>query len=111
MNDSQLHYFQKLLQEKQEQLEETLKTLVDSARPVDLNTPQGRLSRMDAIEKQQMNLHGKKQAEQLVLQIGSALERIKSGDYGICLKCEEEISDKRLRAKPEAPFCLNCQQG
>ncbi len=37
-----------------------------------------------------------------------ALLRIDRGTYGACVKCGEAISDKRLRARPEAALCLAC---
>lgn len=42
--------------------------------------------------------------------IEEALDRIKAGDYGICLSCEEPIPAKRLEALPWAKFCVTCQQ-
>lgn len=41
--------------------------------------------------------------------IVTALERIKSGDYGVCLGCEKEIGKKRLDAVPWTPLCIACQ--
>ena len=38
-----------------------------------------------------------------------ALEKIEDGAYGICEACEEAISIKRLKAIPDAPYCLTCQ--
>jgi len=40
--------------------------------------------------------------------INLALEKINKDDYGKCEKCEEEISEERLKAVPEARFCLKC---
>ena len=42
--------------------------------------------------------------------INEALDRIESGDYGVCLSCEEEIADKRLKALPWARYCVSCQE-
>ena len=42
--------------------------------------------------------------------IEEALDRIQSGDYGICLSCEEPIPDKRLQALPWARYCVSCQE-
>ncbi len=42
--------------------------------------------------------------------IDEALERIKEDDYGICLDCDEDISEKRLKAVPWARYCLDCQE-
>ena len=41
--------------------------------------------------------------------IFKALEKIEEGSYGICESCEEEIPIKRLRAIPDAKFCIACQ--
>ena len=41
--------------------------------------------------------------------IQEALERLNSGDYGICLACEEPIPPKRLRAVSWARYCVKCQ--
>ncbi|HLK65221.1 MAG TPA: TraR/DksA family transcriptional regulator [Bryobacteraceae bacterium] len=45
-----------------------------------------------------------------LMQVGAALERIEDGEFGICLDCEEPISDKRLAAVPWAAYCLHCQE-
>ena len=41
--------------------------------------------------------------------IEDALERIDSGDYGICEMCEEEIAPERLEALPFTRLCVSCQ--
>ena len=42
--------------------------------------------------------------------IEEALDRLDSGDYGICLSCEEPIPAKRLRAVSWARYCVRCQE-
>ena len=42
--------------------------------------------------------------------IEEALDRIASGDYGVCLSCEEAIPEKRLQALPWARYCVACQE-
>jgi RNA polymerase-binding transcription factor len=41
--------------------------------------------------------------------VEEALDRLDSGDYGICLACEEPIAPKRLRALSWARYCVTCQ--
>ena len=41
-------------------------------------------------------------------QIALALERIKSGTYGICQECGVSIKDARLEAVPYAVRCTKC---
>ena len=40
--------------------------------------------------------------------IDAALARIDAGTYGICLKCDEPISDERLAVVPDAALCKSC---
>ena len=42
--------------------------------------------------------------------IEEALDRLDSGDYGICLSCEEPIPAKRLHAVSWARYCVRCQE-
>jgi DnaK suppressor protein len=42
--------------------------------------------------------------------IEEALDRLKSGDYGVCLSCEGPIPPKRLIAIPWARYCVPCQE-
>lgn len=41
-------------------------------------------------------------------QIDDALRRIELGNYGICERCEQPISNERLRAVPHARICRGC---
>lgn len=107
----ELEKYKKLLIERREKFEEMLDGLKSSSKPVDLQEPIGRLSRMDAIQQQQMALNSRKKAELSLKQIEQALKRIDKGDYGICLSCEEEIPHNRLSAVPESPFCTQCSNG
>ena len=43
--------------------------------------------------------------------VETALDRIAGGTYGCCLRCDEEISMKRLTALPYAFLCITCQEG
>ena len=38
-----------------------------------------------------------------------ALHRVDTGTYGVCTDCGEKIPAARLRAKPEAIRCVECQ--
>lgn len=46
-----------------------------------------------------------------VVGIDDALARVKNGTYGTCQNCGEAIGDKRLNVKPDAVFCIKCQNG
>lgn len=46
---------------------------------------------------------------QMVADIDQALLRIEEGSYGICARCGEQISERRLEAMPAARYCAPCQ--
>ena len=83
-----------------------------AAKPVELDqSAVGRVSRMDAMQSQAM-VHATRRTMQLQLtQCNNALRAIEGGEYGLCRKCEEPVGIKRLRVKPEVPFCMECQRG
>jgi DnaK suppressor protein len=45
----------------------------------------------------------------LIRKIERSLHDIENGDYGLCEHCEEDISVKRLKARPTARFCIDCK--
>ena len=45
----------------------------------------------------------------LLSKIDAALEKIKSGEYGECVNCGEDIGVKRLKARPVAELCIECK--
>ncbi|MEZ4392212.1 MAG: TraR/DksA C4-type zinc finger protein [Polyangiales bacterium] len=42
--------------------------------------------------------------------IGRALAKIDEGEFGLCEECGEEISLKRLEARPESQLCIRCKE-
>ena len=94
-------------------LECELRALIDTSReaakPVDLDQPIGRVSRIDAIQQQNMVQASRRAAELRLQQVASALRRLDADEYGDCLQCGEAIGDARLEARPEAPLCIECQ--
>lgn len=43
--------------------------------------------------------------------VTTALEKIATGNYGICEKCGKEIEQERLSVAPEAKLCIKCNEG
>jgi DnaK suppressor protein len=42
--------------------------------------------------------------------IQEALKRIERGEFGECIRCGEDINEKRLAAVPWATMCISCQE-
>ncbi len=45
----------------------------------------------------------------LLAKIDEAIEKIDNGTYGICEACGEEISIRRLDARPVTTMCIECK--
>ncbi len=44
-----------------------------------------------------------------VRDIDAALERMDKGVYGLCMRCEEEISARRMEVRPFSRYCVDCK--
>ncbi len=42
--------------------------------------------------------------------IDLAIEKLEQGTFGICEDCGEDISVKRLEARPETTLCIRCKE-
>ena len=73
----------------------------------------GRVSRIDAIQQQQMAAAGLRRAKQRLQRVQAAIERYDEDpeSYGICPFCEEEIRFRRLKAFPDIVQCVQCASG
>ena len=111
LTEMQMTELRSALTALEKELVDSLSSNEQSSKPVDLGLSIGRLSRMDAMQQQQMAMAQKQRKEQQRQQIRAALRRIDDGVYGECLNCGEDISYPRLKIKPEAPLCMDCQRG
>lgn len=109
LTDAQRAELAEDLRTLQAQLRAVLEVSEDASRPVDLESPIGRVSRMDAIQQQKMSAAGREANKVRLSQVGRALGALDREEYGDCAGCGEPIGFRRLKVKPEAPFCIECQ--
>jgi DnaK suppressor protein len=97
--------FSRLLQEKEQSLLELLRqrdtiTIEKAADEVDaLQLAQGREVAIETLHR----------ISWLLQSVRAARDRLADGSFGICLRCDEKISLKRLNAVPWAAYCVACQ--
>jgi DnaK suppressor protein len=97
------------LEALRDELDALLASTAEGVRPVDVDQPIGRVSRVDAMQQQSMLSANRAAAQRRRQQVEAALRRIEDGDYGDCASCGDEIDPRRLEARPEAPLCVVCQ--
>lgn len=101
--------FREQLQRRLAELERLNKQSATSRESVTLDQSRmGRLSRMDAMQNQQMAAETARRRTIEIQRVKSALLRIDNGAFGYCIQCDEEISPKRLEHNPAAPTCIHC---
>ena len=111
MNDKKIEQFRQQLLSLRSALQEMDETYKETGATVELDqTRVGRLSRMDAMQAQQMALESSRRRQHQLLKIEGALSRIKSDEYGYCFVCGEEIVTQRLAADPTSTRCIACAE-
>jgi DnaK suppressor protein len=70
----------------------------------------GRVSRMDAMQHQEMAKESGRRRQAELVRIRLALQRIDNGEYGYCLRCDELIALARLEIDPAATLCIQCAE-
>ena len=90
-----------------------LRALRDSSRelraPVTLDQQSvGRLSRVDAMQQQSMDLAKEERRAKRLAILAAALKRMDEDEFGYCLKCGEDIPPARLDVDPAVTLCIDC---
>ena len=109
MNKKKLESFRKLLNERLDELLEQAYETVDSMSDQKGNLPDPS-DRATLESDRNFPLRIRDRERKLIGKIKDALERIDNGTYGICEECGEEISEKRLRARPVTTLCIDCKK-
>ncbi|MSN96653.1 RNA polymerase-binding protein DksA [Campylobacter sp. FMV-PI01] len=110
MKKSDLDYFKKILIDKKEQIikninycSRDLKELMHSATSDELDA-----ASINTDTNLEYCIATQQQKELQDIEI--SLEKINNNSYGICEMCEDDIDIARLKAKPNAKFCIICKE-
>ncbi len=109
MEEEQLSHFQQLLLSRRDELRRREAEGSEATDTVELDQQSvGRLSRMDALQAQQMAHETVRRRRRELARIEQALLRLDSGDYGYCLGCGADIDPRRLELDPSHTHCVSC---
>lgn len=110
LSEAELDTFRQELVEEKQSLLVGAAELHEQAQPVELDQQnQGRVSRIDAIQHQHMAQASEQHMVEHIAKIDAALKRIDADDFGLCHQCDEPIAKARLKAMPDAFYCVDCQ--
>ena len=111
MNDAEIEQARQQLLRMKEELQQLGDMARETGNTVELDQARvGRLSRMDALQGQQMALETARRRQQQLQKIEGALRRIDSGEYGDCFVCGEAIDARRLSVDPTSTRCVECTE-
>jgi len=108
MKKKDVEYFKKLLNEQLEELLNQADDTVSGMTDPKENFPDP-TDRASLESDRNFMLRIRDREHKLIKKIKKALERIEKGTFGICESCGEEISVKRLKARPVTSHCIECK--
>ncbi|NOZ65533.1 MAG: TraR/DksA family transcriptional regulator [Alphaproteobacteria bacterium] len=104
--------YKQQLQDDKIALQNLITLAGDESNAVELDQSKlGRLSRMDALQKQAMSQEVNRRRQIELTRINAALLRIEEDEFGYCITCGEEIELQRLALNPSLPQCGKCAAG
>ena len=110
MNSKDLKRFKKMLEDsKAALLENARKTLMEESN-FDTDDLPDEIDLASSEYAQSMVFRLRDREKFLLKKIERALLRIEEGSFGICERCEEDISPKRLEARPVTTLCIRCKE-
>ena len=110
MNSKDLKRFKKMLEEsKKALLMNARKTLMEESN-FDTDDLPDEIDLASSEYTQSMIFRLRDREKFLLKKIERALQRMESGTFGICERCEDEISPKRLEARPVTTLCIRCKE-
>ncbi|MCK5799200.1 MAG: TraR/DksA C4-type zinc finger protein [Deltaproteobacteria bacterium] len=110
MKKKDLKRFRGILNQKRDDLLKNAKRTLDhdmsvetDDRPDDMD-----LASSEYLQSFTFRLRGREKV--FLKKIDLAVEKLEQGTFGICEDCGEDISVKRLEARPETTLCIRCKE-
>ena len=108
MDEKQQELFRELLEQRLNSLLSTAGTNIGSLTD-DRETPADTIDMATLESNRDFTLRLADRERRLVHKIRQALKRLGDGEFGICVACGEDISERRLMARPMATHCIDCK--
>ena len=110
MDKKKVEHYRKRLVSKQEELMRLVAKTEQDGRSVDEDVTQDIADKAANSYTKEFLFHQSDDNRRILLLVQEAIGRIKGGEYGLCVACQEEVQVKRLEAVPWARHCIDCQE-
>jgi DnaK suppressor protein len=106
MEPAELEHSRNILLALQSEVEKPLRNRDQIA----VENPPDTIDRVQCAAERELAIRRIESSFNRLQSIRLALRRIDDGTYGTCIRCDAEISSKRLKAVPWASNCVTCQE-
>lgn len=103
--------FKRDLQERRRELMDVIEKLRHDIRILGDSGPRDVIEELCSTSSAEAVFATYTQSRTQLRKVEAALQRIASGDFGVCATCGEVIELKRLNALPWVSTCIQCQAG
>jgi DnaK suppressor protein len=110
LSKADLQRFKSMLEEKREQILENAKNTLAEGMALDADDLPDEMDLASSEYLQSFTFRLRGREKFLLDKIDRSLEKITSNEFGLCDECNEEISIKRLEARPETNLCIRCKE-
>lgn len=110
MNQKDLKRFKKMLEDSRTALLESAKKTLMEESNFDTDDLPDEIDQASSEYAQSMIFRLRDREKFLLQKIEKALARIEDGTFGVCERCEEDIAQKRLEARPVTTLCIRCKE-
>ncbi len=108
MKKKDIEYFKEFLNNRLQELLSQADTTVSGMTTPKENFPDP-ADRASLESDRNFMLRIRDRENKLIKKIRKALDRIDNDTFGICEKCGEDITVKRLKARPVTAHCIDCK--
>lgn len=110
MNKKEVTKFKKMLLERKATLLNTITDTKEQGLGFNSEDLADEIDLATSEADQSMNLRLRDRERVLLKKIERTLQKIEEGEFGVCERCGEEISIKRLEARPVTDLCIRCKE-
>lgn len=110
LSQKDLKRFKKTLEDSRKALLESARKTMEEESNFDTDDLPDEIDQASSEYAQSMVFRLRDREKFLLKKIDRALARLEDGTFGVCERCEEPISLKRLEARPVTTLCIRCKE-
>ena len=110
MKKKEIDKFKKLLLERKNAIIQSAESARERAMAVEQADLPDEVDMATSETGQALNLRLRDRELVLLRKIDKTIAKIDEGEFGVCERCGEDISSKRLEARPVAQLCIRCKE-